>query len=145
MAAKTNAVVTCTDKCCNIIRNRNLVDFRRTHTDHYHYAETIQNQLRNITFAKIRFLIENTPRSTAVPQGTGRLLQCGPITDFSRMIGLNIFANGGRHIHTSYHGTFLRNLNFLLLYRPGDRLYMIFTAAEGSKHKLCSHIHVKTF
>ena len=41
----------------------------KTNADNYHYAETIQNQLRNITFAKIRILIENTPRSTAMPEG----------------------------------------------------------------------------
>ena len=69
-----------------------------------------------------------------MPEGTGRLLQWGPITDFSLMIGLNIFANGGRQIHTSHCGSFLCNLNFFLLYRPVDRLYMILTAAEGSKH-----------
>ena len=46
-----------------------------------------------------------------MPEGTGRLLHCGPITDFSLMIGLNIFANGGRQIHTSHRGSFLRNLN----------------------------------
>ena len=49
-----------------------------------------------------------------MPEGTGRLLQCGPITDFSLMRGLNIFANGGRQIHTSHRGSFLCNLNFLL-------------------------------
>ena len=76
--------VTCTDKCCNIIRTLNLAHIIRTHADHYHYAETIQNQLRNITFAKIHILIENTPRSTAKPEGIDRLLQCGPITDFSK-------------------------------------------------------------
>ncbi len=98
MAAKTNAELTCIDKCRHIIRNLNLVHIRpiRTHADHYHYAETIQNQLRNITFAKIRILIKkNTPRSTAMPDGTV-LLRCGPITDFSLMIGLTIFVNGGR-------------------------------------------------
>ena len=36
----------------------NLVDIIRTHADHCHYAETKYNQLRNITFAKIRILIE---------------------------------------------------------------------------------------
>ena len=95
MAAKTIAAVTCTDKC-NISRNQNLGHIIRTHADHYHYAETIQKQLRN----KIRILIVNTQRSTAMPEGTGRLLQCGPITDFSLMIGLNIFASGGCQIHT---------------------------------------------
>ena len=65
-----------------------------------------------------------------MPEGTGRLLQCGPITDFSLMIGLNIFASGGCQIHTSHRGSVLRNLNFLLLYRPVNHLY-IFTAAEG--------------
>ena len=58
-------------------------------------------------------LIENTPRSTAMPEGTGRplLLLCGPITDFSLMIGQHIIANGGRQIHTSHRGSFLRNWN----------------------------------
>ena len=50
-----------------------------------------------------------------MPEGTGRLLHCGPITDFSLMIGLNMFANGGRQIHTSHRGSFLRNLNFFTL------------------------------
>ena len=58
MAAKTNAAVTGTDKCCNIIRNLNLVHIIRTRADHYHFAETIENQLRNITIAKIRILIK---------------------------------------------------------------------------------------
>ena len=101
MAAKTNAAVTCIDTCLTIFRNLNLVHIIRTHADNYHYAETIQNQLRNITFAQIRILIDNIPRSTAMPEGTG-LLQCGSITDFSLMIGLNIYANGGRQIHTSH-------------------------------------------
>ena len=57
-------------------------------------------------FAKICILIENTPRSMTMPDGTGRplLLQCGPATDFSLMIGLTIIANGGRYIHTSHLG-----------------------------------------
>ena len=57
----------------------------------------------------------------------------GPITDFSRMIELHIYGNGGRQIHTSHRGIFLRNLNLVLLYRYVDRLYIL-TAAEGSKH-----------
>ena len=68
--------------------------------------------LRNITFAKFCILIENTPRSTAMAEGlTPVLVKCGPITDFSLMIGLHIMANGGRQIHTSHRGSFLRNLN----------------------------------
>ena len=45
----------------------------RTHTDHYHHAETIQNHTRNIMVAKIRILIEDTPRSAIglLPDGTG--------------------------------------------------------------------------
>ena len=57
-----------------------------------------------------------------MPEGTGRRLQCGPITDFSIMMGLNIIANGGRQIHTSPRGSFLRNLTLLLLYRPVEHL-----------------------
>ena len=114
MAAKTDSAVTCTDKCCNIIRNPNVVHIIRTHTDLYNYAATTQNQLRNITFAKIRILIEKY--STAMPEGTGRLLQCGPITDVSLMIGLTFFANGGCQIHTSHRGSFLRHFNRLLRY-----------------------------
>ena len=45
-----------------------------------------------------------------MPEGTGTL-QCGFITDFSLMIGLNIFVIGGRQIHTSHRGnSFLSNL-----------------------------------
>ena len=43
------------------------------------------------------------------------LLQCGPITDFSLMIGLTIFVNGGRQIHTSHRGSFLRNFFFYFI------------------------------
>ena len=53
----------------NIIRNLNL-DHIRTDTEHYHYAERKSNHMRHIMFAKIRNLIENTPRSPAMPGGT---------------------------------------------------------------------------
>ena len=49
-----------------------------------------------------------------MPEGLSVLLQCGPISDFSFMIGLNMIANGGRQIHTSHSGTFLRNWNFFV-------------------------------
>ena len=49
-----------------------------------------------------------------MPESLAVLLQCGPITDFSLMIGLNMIANGGHQIHTSHCGGFLRNWIFLL-------------------------------
>ena len=44
---------------------------------------------------------------------------------------LMVIANGGRQIHTSHRGSFLRNFNVLLLYRPVSRLIYILTAVEG--------------
>ena len=97
MPAKTDSAVTWTDKCCNIIRNLNLVHIIRTHADHYHYAEMICISWETLRLQKCQ----------KVPV----LLQCGPITNFSLMIGPTIFVNGGRQIHTSHRGSFLRNFN----------------------------------
>ena len=44
-------------------------------------------------FAKIRILKENTPRSTAMPEGSGTFA-VWPITDFSLMIGLKNECDG---------------------------------------------------
>ena len=54
-------------------------------------------------FAKICILIENTPRSMTMPDGTDTFAVL-PATDFSLMIGLSSIANGGRYIHTSHLG-----------------------------------------
>ena len=98
MAAKTNEALTCSDMCCNITRNLNLVHIIRTHTEHYHYAEIKCTHMRHIIFAKIRIIIENTPRSMA--------------TDFSHMIGLNSLLQMWVAKFTHHTGgSFLRNCN----------------------------------
>ena len=56
-------------------------------------------------FAKIGILIENTPRSTTMPDGTGTFA----VWARNRFLtyDLNIIANGGRYnayIHTSHLG-----------------------------------------
>ena len=80
-------------------------------------------------FAKIRILIQNTGRSTTMPDGTGTL-QCGPATDFSLMIGLILLQTGVATVTHHNVGSFLCNWIFLLLYRPVNRLYIL-TAAKG--------------
>ena len=56
-------------------------------------------------------------------EGIGTFAVC----DFTLMV----IANGDRQIHTSHRGSFLRNVNVLLLYRPVSRLIYILTAVEG--------------
>ena len=51
------------------------------------------------------------------------LLQCGVITDFSLMTGLNIIANGVAKL--THRGSFLRNWNFLLLHMSVQTVYIV--------------------
>ena len=54
-------------------------------------------------FAKIRILIQNTGRSTTMPDGTGTFAVWAR-NRFLAYDRLNITANGGRHSHTSQRG-----------------------------------------
>ena len=64
MAAKTNAAVTCTDKCCNIIRNLNLVHIIRTPSDHYHYTDEKHYVYKNPYFNR-KYSTEHVPEGNA--------------------------------------------------------------------------------
>ena len=69
-----------------------------------------------------------------MPEGTGRLLQCGHITDFSLMIELNILqtevAEFTHHTVVVFYATLIV-CYFIGLFTVYN---MILTAAEGSKH-----------
>ena len=66
-------------------------------------------------------------------------LECGPITDFTLMIGQNLIANGGCKIHTSNCGSFLRNWN-LFCYFIGLLTVSIYFNWGRRKVNIFSHI-----
>ena len=83
--------------------------------------------------SKIRILIENTPRSVAMPDGMtrriGAFAVCGRTIDFSLM-GLNVLQMGSPNSHITPWVVFYATGIVLLLYRPIDRFYIL-TAAGG--------------
>ena len=114
MAAKTKAALTYIDISCNIIRNLNLVHIIRTHTGSLPSCrKDIVSQEKHYVCKNLYF---NGKYSTEHDNAYNVpvLLQCGPATDFSLMIGLNIIANG---VATFTHHTlasFLRNWNLFV-------------------------------
>ena len=85
----------------------------------------------NITFAKIRTLIGNTPRSKVVPEGTSTFAAWAR-NRFLAYDRPKYDCKWGRQIYTSHRGSCLRNWNvFVLLYRPVKLLYILTVAEEG--------------
>ena len=68
-------------------------------------------------FAKICILIENTPRSTAMPEGTGTFAVWARNRFLSLQTGVATFTH---HAAVVFYAIGM----FVLLYRPVDRLYI---------------------
>ena len=100
---------------------------------HFHYAEYV---CKNPHFNR-KYSTEHSNARTG--RSLPEHLTCGPITDFMLMIGLNSIANGGRQIHTSHRGSFLRNWN-LFCYFIGLLTVNIYFNWGRRKVNIVSHL-----